>query len=111
MLKIVYAGHGIFKDKYFGVYRRDGRPLLSLEAFPPTNKEKADHQDGYQVHVRKNTICKRGDGVHQCGTCFLRYPSHVRRISSADLNRHQGTPTAISTRGHLTLDNTDNRYL
>ena len=31
MLKIVYAGHGIFKDKYFGVYRRDSNPLLSLE--------------------------------------------------------------------------------
>jgi hypothetical protein len=36
----VYAGHGIFKDKYFGVYRRAGKPLLSLEVFPSSKRKK-----------------------------------------------------------------------
>jgi len=40
MLRIVYAGHGIFKDKYFGVYRRDGKPLLSLEVLPTSKRKK-----------------------------------------------------------------------
>src|SRR5271170_900800 len=39
MLRIVYAGHGIFKDKYFGVYRRDGKPRLSLEVLPAKGKK------------------------------------------------------------------------
>jgi hypothetical protein len=40
MLRIVYAGHGIFKDKYFGVYRRDGKPLLSLEVRRTSKRKK-----------------------------------------------------------------------
>ena len=40
MLIIVYAGHGIFKDKYFGVYRQAGKPLLSLEVLPTSKREK-----------------------------------------------------------------------
>ena len=30
-LKIIYAGHGIFKDKYYGVYRCNGEPVMSIE--------------------------------------------------------------------------------
>ena len=30
-LKLLYAGHEIYKEKYFGVYRLNGRAVLSLE--------------------------------------------------------------------------------
>ena len=33
---MVYAGHEIYKEKHFGVYRLNGRAVLSIEVRPLT---------------------------------------------------------------------------
>jgi hypothetical protein len=35
ILKIVYAGHEIYKQKYFGIFRLNGRAVLSIEVPSP----------------------------------------------------------------------------
>jgi len=47
MLKIVYAGHGIFKDKYFGVYRQEGKPRLSVEVRIIVSRAKSQSDTKY----------------------------------------------------------------
>ena len=30
-MKLLYAGHGIYKDKNYGIFRNEGKSVLSIE--------------------------------------------------------------------------------
>jgi hypothetical protein len=56
-LKIVYAGHGIFKDKHFGIVRCGGRLALSIEVHLCQSKLT---KDKYEVFVWTDIQCSGG---------------------------------------------------